>query len=138
MDTELSEAPIVSFRPVKRQKHMRKRADESDDVPLSANTVDEQRAKSEERHSIARESRENDGQDGGVSNILRQRKLNRMRKGGIEFSTSNSQLANTNKNLELAVGATETDVMKAKFERFTAHTGQTVDVNRHMYVLMLL
>ena len=33
MDTEISEVPVVSFRPVKRQKFLRKRVDESDDVP---------------------------------------------------------------------------------------------------------
>ncbi|OKL55640.1 hypothetical protein UA08_09107 [Talaromyces atroroseus] len=136
MDTGLSEAPIVSFRPIKRQKHMRKRADESDDVPLSeSNTVAGQRPKSEEeRRNISQESQENDGPDGGVSNITRPRKPNRMRKGGIEFSTSNSQVANTNdaNNLALTVGTTEADIIKAKFDRFTAHTGQTVDVNKHM------
>lgn len=134
MDTEVSEAPVVSFRPVKRQKHMRKRADESDDVPLSENA---QRPISEERHIAAQESQESDD-EGGSSKIRRPRKPNRMRKGGIEFSTNSSQFADKSNNMALDVQATETDVLKAKLDRFTAHSGQTVDVDRHMYVVLLL
>lgn len=139
MDVDLPEVPVVSFRPVKRQKYLRKRVEESDDVPISETTVVQQRTTPEERHNNQTEgSQENEvGQD-EVSRITRPRRNYRMRKGGIEFSTGGSQVADKNKDLRLAVEATDTDTLEAKFDRFTAHTGQKVDVDKHMYVFMLL
>jgi hypothetical protein len=136
MDTEISEAPVVSFRPVKRQKFLRKRVDESDDVPTPENAVNEHRTAPRERQSDNTELQDF-GNQSEVSNIMRSRKFQRMRRGGIEFSTSSSQSADKNSNLALSTETTEEEILKARLDRFTAHTGQKVDVDKHMYVPLL-
>ena len=133
MDTEISETPVVSFRPVKRQKFLRKRVDEPDDVPTPDNAVTE--------HNTASLERQGDGpklldasNHSEASTIMRPRRFQRMRRGGIEFSTSSSQSADKNNSLALSTEDTEADILKARLDRFTAHTGQKVDVDKHMYV----
>ncbi|EEA28037.1 hypothetical protein TMatcc_003660 [Talaromyces marneffei ATCC 18224] len=131
METEISETPVVSFRPVKRQKFLRKRVDDSDDVPTPESAVTEHRTTSEERQNDNRELQDTSNQS-EVSNIMRPRKVQRMRRGGIEFSTTSSQAADKNHSLTLSVEDTEADILKARLDRFTAHTGQKVDVDKHM------
>lgn len=135
METEISETPVVSFRPVKRQKFLRKRVDDSDDVPTPESAVTEHRTTSEERQNDNRELQDTSNQS-EVSNIMRPRKVQRMRRGGIEFSTTSSQAADKNHSLTLSVEDTEADILKARLDRFTAHTGQKVDVDKHMYVVL--
>uniref|UniRef100_A0A093VLQ4 Uncharacterized protein n=1 Tax=Talaromyces marneffei PM1 TaxID=1077442 RepID=A0A093VLQ4_TALMA len=131
METEISETPVVSFRPVKRQKFLRKRVDDSDDVPTPESAVTEHRTTSEERQNDNRELQDTSNQS-EVSNIMRPRKVQRMRRGGIEFSTTSSQAADKNHSLTLSVEDTEADILKARLDRFTAHTGQKVDVDKHI------
>ena len=134
MDTEVSETPVVSFRPVKRQKFLRKRVEESDDVPTpeSAVTDTEQhrrrdRAIIQSCKMLATKAR---------CQISCDRESLSARRGGIEFSTSSSQAADKNKNMALTIEDTEADILKARLDRFTAHTGQKVDVDKHMYVVL--
>lgn len=134
MDTEISATPVVSFRPVKRQKFLRKRVDESDDVPTPGNAVTAHNTASQERQGDIPGLQDVTNQS-EVSSIMRPRKFQRMRRGGIEFSTSSSQPADKNNALALSTEDTEADILKARLDRFTAHTGQKVDVDKHMYVL---
>lgn len=135
MDTEISETPVVSFRPVKRQKFLRKRVDESNDVPTPESAVTEHNTTSQERPGDTTELQDVSNQS-EVSNIMRPRKFQRMRRGGIEFSTSSSQSADKNNALVLSTEDTEAEILKARLDRFTAHTGQKVDVDKHMYVVL--
>jgi hypothetical protein len=134
MDTEISETPVVSFRPVKRQKFLRKRF-EDDDVPTPDKAVSELNTTSQERQDDNAQLQDDSNQS-EVPNIMRPRKFQRMRKGGIEFSTSSSQSADKNNALVLSTEDTEAEILKARLDRFTAHTGQKVDVDKHMYVLL--
>lgn len=132
METDGAEAPVVSFRPAKRQKHIRKRP-ESDDMS----------------HAIAGEST-TPGPEGSLQEdasdsndetlkVMRLQKPRRLRKGGIEFSTSRKPDLGKDSRLESALAENaEADLVKAKFDRFTAHTGQKVDVDKHMYVSVVL
>ncbi|EED23596.1 conserved hypothetical protein [Talaromyces stipitatus ATCC 10500] len=132
MDTEISEVPIVSFRPVKRHKFLRKRLDESDDVSTPDNAATEYRAASEEGQAYNGELQDEGNENEVLSKIMRPRKFQRMRRGGIEFSTSSAQPVEKNDSLALTAEPTEADIIKAKLDRFTAHTGQKVDVDKHM------
>lgn len=70
-----------------------------------------------------------------TSKVMRLQRPRRVRKGGIEFSTSRKQDLEQDSRLESALAENaEADLVKAKFDRFTAHTGQKVDVDKHMYV----
>ncbi|PCH02739.1 Hepatocellular carcinoma-associated antigen 59 [Penicillium occitanis (nom. inval.)] len=130
MDTEISETPVVSFRPVKRQKFLRKRF-EDDDVPTPDKAVSELNTTSQERQDDNAQLQDDSNQS-EVPNIMRPRKFQRMRKGGIEFSTSSSQSADKNNAVVLSTEDTEAEILKARLDRFTAHTGQKVDVDKHM------
>lgn len=135
MDTEISEAPVVSFRPVKRQKFLRKRLEQPDDVPTPDNAGTIYNTASQEIQGDNTQLQDA-GTQSEIPNIMRPRKFQRMRKGGIEFSTSSSQSADKNNTLALSVEDTEADILKARLDRFTAHTGQKVDVDKHMYVFL--
>lgn len=133
MDTETAE---VLFRPVKRQKFIRKRTDKSSDLQTSSQPFDQQDAnQTSDRSSLVGDLE--DISEDGIPRVVQLRKPNRLRRGGIEFSTNSKQNLDNKLHPGLAAEDTETDVIRAKFDRFTAHTGQKVDVDKHMYGLLL-
>src|SRR5690606_36328321 len=70
------------------------------------------------------------------TDVARRRRLQRARKGGIEFSTTSRQTTSTgNQAAATMISAEdlENEKIRARCDRFTAHTGQTVDVDKHMY-----
>lgn len=114
METDVAQSPVVSFRPAKRQKYMRKRP-ESDDMSHTDTTAGPENPIQE--HA----SDSNDE----VAKVTRLQKPRRVRKGGIEFSTSRKQDLEQDSRLESALAENaEADLIRAKFDRFTAHTGQ--------------
>lgn len=131
MDVESSEPPVVSFRPAKRQKFLRKRLDSSDDVPHPGNATIEPTT---EPAADRPRSHEDEDESSPVSTLARPRKFQRMRKAGVEFSTASSRPTEKNQSLVLSTEASEDDLLKAKLDRFTAHTGQQIDVDKYMYV----
>ena len=105
------------FRPAKKRKFMRRRAD-----PELADTEE---ADNQDDNPSA-------SQAPGSSNIRRPRAV---RKGGIGFSTASRLGDDQAQQVALvpAVGETEDEKIRAMNERFTGYTGQTVDVDKHMY-----
>lgn len=127
MEADVAPSPVVSFRPAKRQKFMRKRPESGDMSDTMAG-----------EHTAAtgpETSGHNSDSNDGASKVTRFQKPRRLRKGGIEFSTSRKQDLEQDSRLESALAENaEADQIKAKFDRFTARTGQKVDVDKHMYV----
>ncbi|KAL5363964.1 hepatocellular carcinoma-associated antigen 59-domain-containing protein [Aspergillus floccosus] len=126
MDTDVNPNPETLFRPVKRRKFLRRRPEEPQDEPQA------------DSNSSA-PSQPQDGTQAGdgvqPTDIARLRRLHRARKGGIEFSATSRQPAeHANKNTLSTASAdeTESERIRAMCDRFTGHTGQTVDVDRHM------
>ncbi|CAG8904514.1 unnamed protein product [Penicillium egyptiacum] len=105
------------FRPAKKRKFMRRRPDyETPDTEEADDQNDSPGA----------------SQPPGSNNIRRPRAV---RKGGIGFSTASRLGDGQGQQLALvpAVGETEDEKIRAMNERFTGYTGQTVDVDKHMY-----
>ena len=104
------------FRPAKKRKFMRRRPD-----PEFADTEEADNQNGNSSTSQAPSS----------NNVRRPRTV---RRGGIGFSTA-SRLGDDQGQQALvpAVGETEDEKIRAMNERFTGYTGQTVDVDKHMY-----
>ena len=75
-----------------------------------------------------------------MSEILRFRKSHKLRRGGIGFSTANKPSGSggdgNQAGAELSLTEQEDDVGRVlgMDTRFVGHTGQKVDVDKHMYV----
>lgn len=129
-----SDRPEPLFRPVKKRKFVRRRADtEAEDVQLEAPPPAATDPSPRNQHSFSA----NDAtQTAGIGRI---RRPQRARRGGIEFSASSRLVGNER---QLAVGPRtddhEGEKIQAMRDRFTGHTGQTVDVDEHMYAFPLL
>lgn len=129
MDTEVGSNPEPLFRPVKKRKFLRRRPDhgQEDSQESTPETNDESRRNTE--NSPAHTTEETD-------DVVRLRRPQRTRKGGIEFSTTSRQTTNNGSQDVAApqnIEETEDERILAMCDRFTAHTGQTVDVDKHMY-----
>lgn len=124
MDTELQPAPESLFRPVKRRKFLRRRPDhEQEDSEVNGDSGRDTES------STAQTPQETD-------DVVRLRRPQRTRKGGIEFSTTGSRQTTDNDAQAVAQRSaeeTEDERLRAMCDRFTVHTGQTVDVDKHMY-----
>ncbi|KAL2866366.1 telomere length and silencing 1 family protein [Aspergillus lucknowensis] len=126
MDTDVGPDPDVLFRPVKRRKFQRRRPDDTD---------------SQQETQASNDASETQGLQGGTHSLqtadaLRIRRLHRSRKGGIEFSTTSRPTTEQRDRASLSTETAEDiedERLRAMCDRFTAHTGQTVDVDKHMY-----
>lgn len=127
MDTELGTAPESLFRPVKRRKFLRRRPDhEREDAQDNAQGVNDENSRN------FQDSADNTQQE--TDDVVRLRRPQRTRKGGIEFSTTSRQTTNNSQSVTpTQTEEAEDDTVLAMCDRFTAHTGQTVDVDKHMY-----
>ena len=124
MDPEVDAVPVKSlFRPVKKRKFARRRADHEAEDTADADPA-----------LVANNQNDNAGptQTPGSNNI---RRLRAVRKGGIGFSNTSRLGDDHGQQLVLgpAAGDPEEDKIRAMNERFTGYTGQTDDVDRHMY-----
>ncbi|PYH28743.1 telomere length and silencing 1 family protein [Aspergillus neoniger CBS 115656] len=128
MEPEIDPASL--FRPGKRRKFQRRRPEDNDEESPSA---------TEDVARVSESSTPPSWQDAPSSvptaEILRSRRLQRARKGGIEFSATSRPLAGKNSQTAVSTVAEEdqeNERLRAMCDRFTAHTGQTVDVDKHM------
>ncbi|PYH47725.1 telomere length and silencing 1 family protein [Aspergillus saccharolyticus JOP 1030-1] len=129
MDTEINPASL--FRPVKKRKFLRRRLEDSSEHAQV--TITEDTGQSLDGPSSLPQS-------GGLKakNILdaaRLRRLQRTRKGGIEFSATSRPTLEGDSQTSLTHATAEdleSERLQAMCDRFTAHTGQTVDVDKHM------
>ncbi|PYI19769.1 hypothetical protein BO99DRAFT_132946 [Aspergillus violaceofuscus CBS 115571] len=129
MDTEINPASL--FRPVKKRKFLRRRL--GDSVENAQGTTAEDFGQPSDGLSSLPQS---DGLDTSHSlDAARLRRLQRARKGGIEFSTASRTTSNGDNQKNMTCTTTESmesERLQAMCDRFTAHTGQTVDVDKHM------
>lgn len=120
MDPESEILPTESlFRPSKKRKFMRRRPDNE----ISEDTDNQN------DYSDAPQPPES-------HNLRRPRAV---RKGGIGFSATSRLRDSQSQQLALvpAAGDTEDEKIRAMNERFTGYSGQTEDVNKHMYESLL-
>ncbi|KAL4885370.1 hepatocellular carcinoma-associated antigen 59-domain-containing protein [Aspergillus karnatakaensis] len=128
MDTDTDPNPEVLFRPVKRRKFQRRRPEQTD-------SQHESQPSSTEIVSASQSPRA-DPEIAQLANLHRLRRLHRSsRKGGIEFSTTTRPSAEQPICTSLSASTPEdmeSERLRTMCDRFTAHTGQTVDVDKHM------
>ncbi|PYH84928.1 hypothetical protein BO82DRAFT_372206 [Aspergillus uvarum CBS 121591] len=129
MDTEINPASL--FRPVKKRKFLRRRPGDSVE-DAQGTTADDYGQLLDELSSLP----QSDGLDTSHNlNAARLRRLQRARKGGIEFSTASRTTSKGDNQKNMTCATTEnmeSERLQAMCDRFTAHTGQTVDVDKHM------
>jgi hypothetical protein len=122
MDTGPTVIEETSFRLAKRRKFMRnRRASKSDEQEPS-------------RIPTASPENDSDALDAPVRDILRHR-MSRTRKAGIEFTNKRGRSPEpAPPSPEPSAVDPEAERMKAISDRFVAHSGQVVDVDKHMCV----
>lgn len=129
MNTDTTSNPDTLFRPVKRRKFLRRRPEDTQEETRIENG-------GADRDSSSTIPQSQVGDDPvHPANITRLRRLYRSRKGGIEFSATSRQSAENNKKLGVSTVTPEdieAEKIQAMCDRFTAHTGQTVDVDKHI------
>lgn len=129
MDSEPDVAPESLFRPVKRRKFMRKRPNDDTDNDRTNDA-------GSDRNSCPREEIQSTGQndEGEATEVVRLRRPPPARKGGIGFSTKSRLGQDETQSSALASAEDlEQERIQAMRDRFTGHTGQMVDVDKHMY-----
>ncbi|RAH65848.1 telomere length and silencing 1 family protein [Aspergillus aculeatinus CBS 121060] len=129
MDTEIN--PTSLFRPVKKRKFLRRRP--GDSLEDAQGTTAEVYGQPSDGLSSLPQS---DGLDTSLNlDAARLRRLQRARKGGIEFSTASRPTSKDDKQKNITCTTAEnmeSERLQAMSDRFTAHTGQMVDVDKHM------
>ncbi|KAA8650007.1 telomere length and silencing 1 family protein [Aspergillus tanneri] len=133
MDMDGPSSTKTFFRPpVKRRKFPRRRPE---DIPEERRPTSSESSRS--LHPLASQSQAaQDTQYDTLHHpgVSRPRQLRRSRKGGIEFSATHQSTEKATQSAASTVTAEELDEerVRAMCDRFTAHTGQTVDVDKHM------
>ncbi|KAE8156440.1 hepatocellular carcinoma-associated antigen 59-domain-containing protein [Aspergillus tamarii] len=130
MDTNPTLNPETLFRPAKRRKFLRRRPEDTLEDFRNENRRDDR-----DSDPTAPTQTQADNDTVHPTDLVRLRRLHRFRKGGIGFSTTSRQSANNDKQAVVSTGSAEdleAQRIQAMCDRFTAHTGQTVDVDKHM------
>ncbi len=126
MDADLTGEPAL-FRPNKRRKFQWSRTRTEDEVADI------------EVESAAPETSERNGQDANapaIAEILKMRKAQRNRRHGVEFSNARTNISSEDAvSTSLTTVDPQPDKLRAISDRFVGHTGQVVDVDKHMFVL---
>ncbi|RAL07567.1 telomere length and silencing 1 family protein [Aspergillus homomorphus CBS 101889] len=129
MDADIGPASL--FRPVKKRKFPRRRPDDSSEDAQTTAAEDDSRPPGGPLSQS-----QPDGLDTRHTlDVARLRRLQRARRGGIEFSTASRPLLEGENQTNITCAAAEdieTARLQSMCDRFTAHTGQTVDVDKHM------
>ena len=115
------------FRPAKRRKFQRPRHPTEDEDAHDGLTFE---------GTGGRAARNGPPDEPALTEILRQRKTNKIRRQGIEFSAMrpNAATGSTVSN-SLTIMEPQGDRLQTISDRFVGHTGQVVDVDKHMFVL---
>ena len=143
MSSELkAPEPDLSFRPTKRRKFYRKRADTEDNGDSSVVASGETNASTElltVEELIAQngqptntEAHAEEEPRLSVAEILRQRKAAQRRKGGIDFRNTNNVTTVPPTSDALVVKEDPIEKLKTVVDRFAPQTGQVADVDKHM------
>ncbi|KAJ5102848.1 hypothetical protein N7532_003377 [Penicillium argentinense] len=133
MDPEDDINPEALFRPVKRRKFMRRWTDRDDEDTSRERMPDN--SEKNQRAQDPQSSQQEDDDSTEVSQVVRGRRPNLARKGGIRFtatSRSGKEDTGTQQNALTPAGDSEKEKGMAMCDRFTSNSGQAVDVDRHM------
>lgn len=136
MGTEVDAAPETLFRPAKRRKFMRRRPDDNADEYRVASEAAPTSPESNQRVQAQSNLNKKETEEEPVStaSFARLRRPHTVRKGGIGFSATSRSSKDDSRQRELAPATdVEKEKIQAMCDRFTAYTGQTVDVDKHMY-----
>ncbi|PYH90678.1 hypothetical protein BO71DRAFT_387179 [Aspergillus ellipticus CBS 707.79] len=129
MDPEID--PTALFRPVKRRRFQRRRPEVDGEEGSQPTTTGQAGHVS----GSSTPSWQETSDTFPASDLLRSRRLHRARKGGIEFSATARPAASHGGQAATSTMTMEdpdNERMRTMCDRFTAHTGQTVDVDKHM------
>ncbi|RHZ71171.1 hypothetical protein CDV55_108585 [Aspergillus turcosus] len=134
MDTDISPNTETIFRPIKRRKFLRRREFEPEDSQEEAHVANANSVHDNDSSAAQPPSQSNETVSS--TDLARLRRLQRARKGGIEFSNSSRQSTDKAGNQAAVTTVTAEDLenekIRAMCDRFTAYTGQTVDVDKHI------
>jgi hypothetical protein len=126
MDMDPDSAPESLFRPAKRRKFIRRRPGDDSDTTTGD--------KSDGRANAAQSVLDNENDTEEPTRVVRLRRLHTTRKGGIEFSATSRLGKDDSRQTALGpVSDPEKETVQDMSDRFTGNSGQTVDVDRHMY-----
>lgn len=135
MDAEVDSFSEPIFRPVKRRKFARRRPDDdSEDTGIAGNPVGE--SNEQNRAASPSPSLRDGDQNGnaGTTSVVHLRRAHPARKGGIGFSATSRLGKDASRQTALGPAeGQEKERVQTMCDRFTGHTGQTVDVDKHMY-----
>lgn len=131
MHTDVGAAPEPLFKPVKKRKFLRRRPDcETEDSQGETQPTNEESAYSDfpaVQHA---------DDSTRPTHSIHLRRPHRARRGGLEFSASSRQVTGDGGQptaTEPAAEELDDEKIRVMSDRFTVHTGQTVDVDKHMY-----
>ncbi|PGG96752.1 hypothetical protein GX51_07662, partial [Blastomyces parvus] len=134
-----TEEPL--FRPVKRRKFLRKRPETSPDESQPPQPSPDPEAVTRRSPTVqdgeVSEAQPNESEEmgTGVADIFRLRRALKARRGGVEFTVSPKPAADEHGESQLEVDTMAQDpedmVIRGISDRFVAHTGQRVDVDKH-------
>ncbi|KAF7116083.1 hypothetical protein CNMCM5793_004004 [Aspergillus hiratsukae] len=134
MDTDISPNTETIFRPIKRRKFLRRREFEPEDSQEEAQVANANSVHDNDSSAAQPPSQSNETVSS--TDLARLRRLQRARKGGIEFSNTSRQSTDKTGNQAAMTTVTAEDLenerIRAMCDRFTAYTGQTVDVDKHI------
>jgi hypothetical protein len=134
MDTDISPNTEAIFRPVKRRKFLRRRELEPEDSQEEAHFANANSIHDNDSSASQPPSQSNDTVSS--TDLARLRRLQRARKGGIEFSNTSRQSMDKTGNQAAVTTVTAEDLenekIRAMCDRFTAYTGQAVDADKHI------
>jgi len=136
----LAESDTVLFRPTKKRKIYRQRANEAEETspatavppPPPAQSLDELIA-STTNGTLDIQHVEMEGARVSVSEILRLRKMRRPKTGGVEFKASAALVKD--QDGELVRDETSTELVStdgSAVRKFAPQTGMVGDINKHM------
>lgn len=131
---DVGAAPETFFRPIKKRKFLRRRLDpEVDDSEVKMQPKNEESAC--DSYSSDPRAFHDTGDAARPADAIHFRRPHRIRKGGIEFSSSRQLPGNERRAapVEPAAEDLEGKRIRAMCDRFTVHTGQTMDADKHMY-----
>lgn len=133
MDTEVDVAPELLFRPAKRRKFIPRRTTDTD----SSAAIEAATPSRNDNQTPEVQSTGDEDQTEQPTNVVRLRRPQQSRKGGIGFSTTSLSKNGSRKTALVSAEEMETDRIQAMGDRFTTYTGQSEDVDKHMYEALL-
>jgi hypothetical protein len=124
MDAQPDAVEGTFFRPAKRRKFTRNRRASEDDQQETP------------RDETTSPDNNGDPVNATVSDVLRLQK-SKARRNGIVFSNTNTRTSEPPPSTDLAVVDPDAERMRAISDRFVGHSGQVIDVDKHMFVVSI-